>query len=81
MNCCVVPSAIDGVTGVTAIDTKAAAVTVSIVDPLIEPEVAVMLAVPSPMLVVSPAVLMVAVAGVSELHCAVAVMFCMLPSV
>jgi hypothetical protein len=84
-NCCVVPSAIDGVPGVTTIDTSAAAVTVTVVDPMIEPDVAVMLAVPSPTLVaspvVAPVVLIVAVMGVSEVHCTVAVMSCVLPSV
>jgi len=83
--CCVVPSAIDGAVGVTAIDTSAAAVTVTVVDPLIVPEVAVIVAVPSPTLVASPvvcpAMLIVATVGVSELHCTVPVMFCVLPSV
>jgi hypothetical protein len=81
----VVPRAIEGVAGVTAIETKAAAVTVSVVDPLIDPEVAEMLAVPGATVVanpiVEPALLIVATLGVSELHCTVAVMFCMLPSV
>ncbi len=79
------PGAIDGAAGVTAIETRDAEVTVSLVDPLIEPEVAEMLAVPcntvvaSPM--VEPALLIVATVGVSELHCTVVVMFCVLPSV
>jgi hypothetical protein len=68
-----------------AIDTSAAAVTVSRVDPLMEPEVAVIVAVPSPTLVanpiVAPAVLIVAVVGVSELHCTALLRFCVLPSV
>jgi hypothetical protein len=80
-----VPSAIDGVAGVTAIDTSAAPVTVSVVVPLIVPEVAVIVAVPSPTLLANPcvgaALLIVAAAGVSELHCTVSVMFCVLPSV
>jgi hypothetical protein len=85
VNCCVVPRAIEGVGGVTAIETSAAAVTVSTVDPLIDPEVAVMLAVPSATVVaipiVEPVLLIVATLVVSELHCTVVVMFCMLPSV
>ena len=85
MNCWIVPSAIDGVAGVTAIDTSAAAVTVSVVDPFTVPEVAVIVAAPSVTVVASPivgpALLIVATAGVSELHCTVAVMFCVLPSV
>jgi hypothetical protein len=85
VNCWVVPSAIDAAAGVTAIDTNDAAVTVTVVDPLIEPVVAVIVAVPSPTLLASPCVgavlLIVAAAGVSELHCTVSVMFCVLPSV
>jgi hypothetical protein len=34
VNCCVVPAAIDGFAGVTAIETRVGAVTVSVVDPL-----------------------------------------------
>ena len=41
VNCCVTPSAIVGTAGVTAIETNAAGVTVSVVEPVIEPEVAV----------------------------------------
>ena len=85
VNCCVVPKAIDGVAGVTAIDTSVAAVTVTVVDPLMEPVVAVMFALPSPTLLASPCVgavlLIVATVDVSELHCTVSVMFCVLPSV
>jgi len=85
VNCSVVPRAIEGVAGVIAIVTRAAAVTVSTVDPLIEPDVAVIVAVPCPTLVanpmVAPVLLMVAVVGVSELHCTTEVRFCVLPSV
>jgi hypothetical protein len=85
VNCSVVPSAIDGVAGVTAMETSVAAVTVSVVDPLMEPVVAVIVAVPSPTPLANPcvgaAVLIVATAGVAELHCTVSVMFCVLPSV
>jgi hypothetical protein len=85
VNCSVGPTAIEGVAGVIAIVTRAAAVTVSTVDPLIEPDVAVIVAVPCPTVVanpvVAPVLLIVAVVGVSEVHCTVAVMFCVLPSV
>jgi hypothetical protein len=37
VNCWVVPFAIDGPVGVTAIDTNVAAVTVSVVDPVLPP--------------------------------------------
>lgn len=85
VNCCAVPDAMDGVVGVTAIDSSVAVVTVNVVDPLIMPEVAVMFAVPWPTPLANPCVgetsLIVATDGVSELHCAVSVMFCVLPSV
>ena len=48
MNCWVVPFAIDGLVGVTAIDTRVAAVTVRVVVPLLPPEVAVIVALPWP---------------------------------
>ena len=40
INCCVVPKAMEGFAGVTAIDRRAAAVTLRVVLPLIAPEVA-----------------------------------------
>jgi hypothetical protein len=43
--------------GVTAMETRAALVTVSEVDPLMEPEVAVIVTVPVPVLMASPNVL------------------------
>lgn len=85
VNCCVVPSEIDGLAGVTAIETNAAAVTVNVVLPAIEPEVAVILAEPVPTALANPcelaALLTVATVVVSELHCTVFVMFCMVPLV
>jgi hypothetical protein len=85
VNCCVVPAAIVGVTGVTANVTNAAGVTVSVVVPLTEPALAVIWAVPAPVLLANPAVpppvLIVPTPGVSELHSTVPVMFCVLPSV
>ena len=85
MNCCVVPSEIDRLAGVTAIETNAAAVTVNVVLPAIEPEVAVILAEPVPTALANPcelaALLIVATMVVSELHCTVFVMFCMVPLV
>ena len=81
VNCCVVPSATVAVGGLIAIVTSAAAVTVSSVDPLTVPEVAVMLAVPIAELCATPALLIVAVAGVSDDHVAVLVRFCVVPSV
>ena len=54
MKSCVVPSAIDGFVGVTAIDTSAALVTVRFVLPLIAESVAVTVAPPIPVLVARP---------------------------
>ena len=85
MNCWVVPREIDGLAGVTAIETRAAAPTVSVAEPLTEPRVAVMVVCPEPALVASPFVpaelLMVATAAAVELQVTVVVMFCVLPSV
>jgi hypothetical protein len=85
LNCCIVPSASIGVAGVIPSDTSAAEVTVSVVDPVTVPTVAVIVAMPCPWLLatpcVPPALLIVATLPVSELHCTVPVMFCMLPSV
>jgi hypothetical protein len=85
VNCCVAPNEIVAVGGVIAIDTSEAAVIVSSVDPLIEPEAAEIVAVPVATLVakpiVAPVVLIVAVVGVSDDHVAVLVRICVLPSV
>jgi hypothetical protein len=80
VNCCVAPLAIDGVAGVTAIDCSVAAVTVSKVEPLMDDDVAVIVAVPTPAPLASPAVLIVAVAVVPELQVTVLVRFCVVPS-
>jgi len=81
VNCCVVPSATVEVCGLIAIDTSAVGVTVSSVELLTVPEVAVMFAVPIATLCASPPLLIVAVEGVSEDHVAVPVRFCVLLSV
>lgn len=80
VNCCVVPRATVAVWGVITIDTSVAEVTVSIVEALTAPEAAEMFAVPAATLCASPALLIVAVEGVSEDQVAVLVMFCVLPS-
>ena len=46
VNCCCVPGAIDGADGATEIDTSVGGVTVKIVEPLILPEVAEIVAAP-----------------------------------
>ena len=72
VNCCCVPRAIVGVGGVIARETSTAGVTVTVVEPATAPELAVIVVVPAPTLVAKPcvgaALLMVATAGVSELH-------------
>src|SRR3954471_10810506 len=84
-NCCVVPSATDGDWGVTAIETRAAEVTVNAVVPVIDPEAAVMLVVPGAALVAKPCLsdelLIVATELASELHWTVEVRFWVVPSV
>lgn len=76
-----VPSAIDGFAGVTASDSSTAAVTVNVVAPDSDPEVAVMFAAPVPTLLAKPPLLIVATVAVSELHCALAVMSWVVPLV
>lgn len=61
VNCRVVPLAIDGFAGVTAIETSVAEVTVSTVDPLTLPEVAMIVLDPAAFAVAIPLVLIVAV--------------------
>ena len=72
--------AIDGFTGVTAIDCRVAAVTVRVVEPLIAPDVALIVEVPTPAPVARPAALMVAVVLVPDDHVTVLVRFCVEPS-
>ena len=58
VNGCVVPSAIEGSAGVTAIDTRAGGVTVSVVEPAmaVAASVAMSVVVPTDTLVASPSV-------------------------
>ena len=54
--------------GVTLMDTKATVATVRVVEPVIDPDVAVMLAVPAATLVDRPELLMVATPAADELQ-------------
>ena len=54
MSCCVVPLAMLGLVGVTAMDTSFAAVTVSVVEPETVPTAAAMVVVPAATPVASP---------------------------
>ena len=69
------PLVIDGFAGVTAIDCNVAAVTVNTVEPFIAPEVALIVDVPTPAPVASPAALIVATDVVPEVHVTVLVRF------
>src|SRR5271167_2279075 len=80
VNCWVAPLVIEGFAGVTAIDCNVAAVTVRTVEPLIAPDVALIVEVPTPAPVARPAALIVAVEVVPELQVTVPVRFCVVPS-
>ena len=68
LNCCVVPSAMVGVAGLTEIETKCAATTVRVAVSVKLPTVAVIVVVPAPVVVASPEALMVATEFVDEFH-------------
>ena len=67
--------------GVTAIEIRAAAVTVRVVEPLMDPDVAVIVVFPAATLVARPAAAIVAMLVADEFHVAVAVRFWVVPSV
>ena len=71
VNGCVVPIGIVGMAGVTAMETRTAEVTVRVVEPVIDPEVAVTLVFPRATLLTNPALtvamLLSAVLQVAEL--------------
>ena len=76
VNCWVVPLAMLGLAGVTAIDCRTAAVTVSTVEPVTPPSVALMVEVPAATPVASPAAVMVATEVVAEAQVTWLVRFC-----
>ena len=80
VNCCVWPLAIEGLAGVTAIETRVAEPTVSTVDPDTDPEVALITLVPTPAPVARPPAVMVAVEMVADAQLTEAVRFCVLLS-
>jgi len=75
VNCWFVPDTTDGFTGVTAIETRVAVVTVRVVDPLTVPELAATVVVPMPVPVARPPLEMVATPGDEELQVTVLVRF------
>src|SRR5580658_3541776 len=70
----------EGLAGVTAIETSVGAVTVNTVEPEIDPEVALIELVPTPAPVARPPAAIVAVEVVAEAHVTEAVRFCVLLS-
>jgi len=85
VNCCVLPFAIEGVTGVTVIDVSVAAVTVSVVDFETLPSIAWITVDPTAAEVPRPfdpaALLTVATFVLEEVHVTEAVRSCVEPSV
>ena len=85
LNCCDVPNAIDGLAGVTEIETRTAGWTVKTVEPAIEPKVAVIVVEPCDNVVACPCVpallVMVATAWFEELQFTLPVMSCVIPFV
>jgi hypothetical protein len=67
------------VAGVTEIEVKTAAVTVNVAEPLIVPEVAVMVVLPVATLVASPPLLTVAIEIAEEVQVEVEVSVCVVP--
>jgi hypothetical protein len=65
--------------GVTAIEVNTAAVTVSVAEPLIVPEVAVMAEVPEATVVANPLLLTVAIDVADEVQVAVLLRFWVVP--
>jgi hypothetical protein len=79
VNCCFTPFAIEILAGVTVMETSTA-VTVRVVEPLIEPEAAWTVVMPVAVPVARPPVLIVATAVFVELQVTVLVRFCLLLS-
>jgi len=73
VNCCVPPAATEGITGVTAIETSVAGVTVSKVFPLTLPLVALIVVLPVSSAEARPALLIVAAVAFDDAHVTFAV--------
>lgn len=69
-NCCICPAAMEGFAGATAIDTRAAGFTVTPVEPVMLPDVAITFAVPMLSACAKPDPLIETVAGALELQVA-----------
>ncbi len=77
-NCWLVPLAIDALPGLTDNDTNTGAVTAKLAEPVIVPEVAVIVVLPGITLVASP-LLTVAIVAAEDVQVAVLVRFCVVP--
>jgi hypothetical protein len=75
-----VPKANDRLAGVTAIETRTGWPTVSVAEPVVDPEVAVIVEVPTATPVARPPAAMVATDAGDELQVALLERFCVLPS-
>ena len=80
LNCCVPPTRIDALAGVTAMEASVAGPTTKIVEPVIRPDVALIVVVPWLTPVARPAGLIVATPSVVELHVTGSGRVCLLPS-
>jgi hypothetical protein len=74
------PTTIELLAGVTANDTRTGAVTVKVVEPVTDPELACMLVLPVPTVLARPALLIVATVAFDELHVTELLRSCVLPS-
>jgi hypothetical protein len=81
MNCCVVPAGTDGFIGVTVMVVNTAGVTFTVVEPLMEPDLAVMVADATPAPVTNPPAVIVAVAVLEEPQVTELVILLVLPLV
>ena len=82
MNCSANPAATEAVAGVTAMELKVGGVTVKLAEPLIVPDLEVIVAAPCATAVASPVVLFIVATEVfDDVQVAVAVRFCVDPSV
>ncbi len=74
------PKANDGLAGVTASETRVGCPTVSVAEAMMEPNVAVMVALPTPLPDARPPLAMVAIEVADELQFMALVTSCRLPS-
>jgi hypothetical protein len=81
VNGCVSPSGTEGMAGVTAMETSADRLTVSVVEPAIDPDTAAIVADPVPLPRASPELSIVAIPVLEEIQSTEPVRSCVLPSV